>query len=184
MPEVFSQLKVMRVTNKHSNRKRCKSIVYIFTILFFGILLIYHFPVYAEGEVIIDPESISGDNDKEGNVLAESGFVVFTEESMSYMQAIKEREKAELDRTVDELFEREWDEIENYDKKVKETIDAGNLFSTVNTGVEIIDEQYENSFSFEKFHILLVVLIMTVMSASVISWRRIRNEHKRNNRAG
>lgn len=37
------------------------------------------------GSLIIDPNSISTDNEKEGNILAEQGFSFFTEESMSEM---------------------------------------------------------------------------------------------------
>lgn len=158
----------------------------IITVLIFSFILINPISVLAEpsdpGVLLIDPESISGENEKEGSILAEYGFSVFTEESMSEMQAVKEKEEKARQDAVDGLFSNEWNEIDNYDKYVNEVIKAGNLFSNVNTGVEIVSEEDSGYGSTSKWiKIGATGMLMCLISIIVIMYRRKRHEHKYNN---
>ena len=185
MPEFFLDTHAMQVRLKTKTRCCLQSIVIILAILFFTVFIIQSYHAYAEGELIIDPDSISGESQKEGNILAELGFVVFTEESMSYMSAIKEREQNELHQTVEALFDSDWNGAENYDKAVKEIIVAGNLFSKVNTGVQTREEtDFSTEASNKWMQFALTGIMMCVFSLLGIRWRRKRYEHNRNNRAG
>lgn len=158
----------------------------ILTVLIFSFIFINPISVLAEsqdpGALLIDPESISGENEKEGSILAEYGFSFFTEESMSEMQAVKEKEEQARQDTVDGLFSNEWNEIDNYDKYVNEVIKAGNLFSNVNTGVETVSEVDNGYDSISKWiKIGATGMLMCLISIIVIIYRRKRHEHKYNN---
>ena len=152
------------------------------------LLLLYSFDVHAEGELRIDPNSISGGYEKEGNVLAVNGFVVFTEESMEYTRAIKEKEETERQEMVDALFSKEWSADKGYDKAFNELVTSAELFSdnitiknTTNateTAVGIAKDATE-----KKFYIIGTAITMIMMSAITIIWSKIRNESNRNNRA-
>lgn len=158
----------------------------ILTVLMFSFALINPLSVLAEskdpGVLLIDPESISGENEKEGSILAEYGFSFFTEESMSEVQAVKEKEEQDRQDTVDGLFSSEWNEIDNYDKYVNEVIKAGNLFSKVNTGVETVSEEDRGYGGISKWiKIGATGMLMCLISIIVIVYRRKRHEHKYNN---
>ena len=83
----------------------CK--IALFIVLIFLIFISY-MPtcIYAnDNKLIINPESISGENEKEGNVLAEYGFAVFTNDSMVSMHTIKSnKEKEQVQIMICTLF--------------------------------------------------------------------------------
>lgn len=135
------------------------------------------------GSLVIDPNSISTDNEKEGNILAEQGFSFFTEESMSEMNAAKEKEEKARQEAIDGLFLEERQDVENYDEYVNEVIKAGDLFSSVNTGVEIVESEGAGR-SLSPFWMRNIVtgILMCLISAVAIAYIRKRNESKRNNK--
>ena len=137
------------------------------------------------GKLIIDPESISGMDNKEGNMLLEYEYAVFTNESMAKMQESREGKEREMQRIVDNLFSGEWNEIENYDAEVTEIIKAADLFSYIGTVTEARDAAYTDSAKIKKYlPVILTTMLTVIISAVCIGYIRKRNEYKRNNRAG
>ena len=152
-------------------------------------LLLYSFDVHAEGELRIDPNSISGGYEKEGNVLAVDGFVVFTEESMEYTRAIKKKEETERQEMIDGLFNEEWSGEKDYEEVISEIVDNTNLFSdnimikntTRNGDAEKAETVKETNRKW--LYVTGTLLIMLMMSVIVIAWRKNRDEHNSNDSA-
>lgn len=170
--------------SKSFNGKRNKLYIIIFLVMFSLLFAVYSAKVYADDEeddvLVIDPESLSVEYEKTGNVLAEYGFAVFTEESMKDTQAIKDKRAAEQKQMVSGLFTSEWDGKEKYDKDVRKVIEAGNLFETVNTGVEI-DETVtaHHRVTARGTAAIMSMLLACFISAAVISWKRKKHESDR-----
>jgi hypothetical protein len=161
--------------------------VLLTVVLIFGMLGLKAGMSFGEspepGSLVIDPNSISTDNEKEGNILAEQGFSFFTEESMSEMNAAKEKEEKARQEAIDGLFLEDRQDIENYDEYVNEVIKAGDLFSSVNTGVEIVEpEGAGRSLSPFWMRSIVTGILMCLISAVAIAYIRKRNESKRNHK--
>ncbi len=172
----------MDVTGIFRKKDDAYGVVLFLTILFMMFIAFNSADIYAaNNKLIIDPESISVDNDKEGNVLAEYGFAVFTEESMLDMHSIKSRKEKERKQMVSGLFESKWKGSTNYDKEVKEVIKSAALFEKVNTGVEMTGDTGINPREMQKWRRrILVILLMCIMSEVAVRWNRKRYENNHN----
>ncbi len=155
----------------------------IFLFVFFALQ-----PPYAsavEDTFRVNPESISGESEKEGNILSEYGFAVFTKESMSKIKAEKEKAESTQRQMVDGLFQSEWKGTESYDMEVQELADEADLFSMVDTGVETEEEITDEFILSEKMRkIIAGGILMCLISVLVIRWNRKKYERNHYNRAG
>lgn len=177
---MIKEEKTMGITDRDKGNAYC---IVLFATILFLILIAWH-PAYiyaTDNKLIIDPESISGGNDKEGNVLAEYGFVVFTEESMSNMREIKNKKEKDQIQMVAGLFGNKWKGSTNYDKEVKAVIKSGNLFEKVDTGIETKGDPGMNPHGTRKLsRIIIVAVLMSIMSLVVIRWNRKKYENNHN----
>ena len=159
----------------------CK--IALFIVLIFLIFIAY-MPtcIYAnDNKLIINPESISGENEKEGNVLAEYGFAVFTNDSMVSMHTIKSNKEKEQVQIISGLFNGEWKGIINYDKEVNNTLKSFSLFDKVDTGVEVESNKEINNLFIQKYKKIALCIILTcIMSTVVIKWNRKKYENNHN----
>ena len=106
----------MNITDKVKGRGNVNRIVLITTILFLVFTAFSSIYTYADGTGIsLDPESISGEHGKEGNILSQYGFAVFTDESMANMKDIKEKKEADQKQMVSNLFAVDWQGVGIYD---------------------------------------------------------------------
>ena len=164
-----------------SKSKICK--IALFIVLIFLIFISY-MPtcIYAnDNKLIINPESISGENEKEGNVLAEYGFAVFTNDSMMSMHTIKSNKEKEQVQIISGLFNGEWKGIINYDKEVNNTLKSFSLFDKVDTGVEVESNKEINNLFIQKYKKIALCIILTcIMSTVVIRWNRKKYENNHN----
>ncbi len=164
-----------------SKSKICK--IALFIVLIFLIFISY-MPtcIYAnDNKLIINPESISGENEKEGNVLAEYGFAVFTNDSMVSMHTIKSNKEKEQVQIISGLFNGEWKGIINYDKEVNNTLKSFSLFDKVDTGVEVESNKEINNLFIQKYKKIALCIILTcIMSTVVIRWNRKKYENNHN----
>ena len=172
----------MGVTDRSKNKSSAYYITLFASIFFLMFISCSYIDTYAnENKLVIDPESISGKNDKEGNVLAEYGFPVFTEESMLNMRAIKIQKEKEQIQMVSGLFENKREASTNYDKELKKLIKSGDLFKKVDTGVEMTGDAEINPRDIQKWRMrILAVILMCVMSAAAVRWNRKKYENNCN----
>lgn len=113
----------MSITDKVKGRGNVNRIVLITTILFLVFTSFSSIYAYADGAgIALDPESISGEHGKEGNILSQYGFAVFTDESMASMKDIKEKKEADQKQMVSNLFAVDWQGTGSYDREVRDTI--------------------------------------------------------------
>ncbi|ASS37132.1 hypothetical protein [Mogibacterium pumilum] len=175
----------MSITDKVNGRGNVNRIVLITTILFLVFTAFSSIYTYADGTgIALDPESISGEHGKEGNVLSQYGFAVFTDESMARMKDIKEKKKADQKQMVSNLFAVDWQGTGSYDKEVRDTINEGKLFTKVNTGVESDSKiSHIGIDTMKVINAFIVGTMMCLISVIFIRWRRKKHENIHNNRA-
>lgn len=175
----------MSITDKVKGRGNVNRIVLITTILFLVFTAFSSIYAYADGTGIsLDPESISGEHGKEGNILSQYVFAVFTDESMANMKDIKEKKEADQKQMVSNLFAVDWQGTGSYDKEVRDTINEGKLFTKVNTGVESSSKTGHIGIdTMEVVDVLIVGIMMCIISVIFIRWRRKKHENIHNNSA-
>ena len=173
----------MSITDKVKGRGNVNRIVLITTILF--LVFTAFSSIYADGAgIALDPESISGEHGKEGNILSQYGFAVFTDESMASMKEIKEKKEADQKQMVSNLFAVDWQGTGSYDREVRDTINKGELFSNVNTGTESTSKTSNIGIDTMKvIDVLIVGAMMCIISVIFIRWRRKKHENIHNNSA-
>ena len=175
----------MSITDKVKGRGNVNRIVLITTILFLVFTAFSSIYTYADGAgIALDPESISGEHGKEGNILSQYGFDVFTDESMASMKEIKEKKEADQKQMVSNLFAVDWQGTGSYDREVRDTINKGELFSNVNTGKESTSKTSNIGIDTMKvIDVLIVGAMMCIISVIFIRWRRKKHENIHNNSA-
>jgi len=175
----------MSVTDKVKSRGNVRGIVLLATILFLVFTVYPPTCIYAdEPGIVIDLESISGESEKEGNVLSQYGFAVFTDESMSRMKKIKDNKESKQKRMVSGLFSSDWQGTGTYDKEVQETINEGNLFANVNTGEEsTANKRTAGALPNKMIDTFALGITMCLISVAVIRWRRKKHENSHNDSA-
>ena len=175
----------MSITDKVKGRGNVNRIVLITTILFLVFTAFSSIYAYADGAgIALDPESISGEHGKEGNILSQYGFAVFTDESMASMKEIKEKKEADQKQMVSNLFAVDWQGTGSYDREVRDTINKGELFSNVNTGTESTSKTSNIGIDAMKvIDVLIVGTMMCIISVIFIRWRRKKHENIHNNSA-